>query len=149
MNEALLDLRVKRFFCPHCGKWHTNNAIGNSGKLHSYDGHDLSFTCATIYKHYDAWPCGVAYYFKEGKCYYKTFCPYCDLGNLYISGSIPIKKITEENKKITFSVPFTTAHEVGRIQCRGCSIINTCLMRELGDQKDHRYMDIMFGLELE
>lgn len=147
MNQKLLDLVPKRYLCPFCGEWHD---WGLSNELGYYDSPSYKAELGCERQLSDCNHREMHIYFSGGYCCYRTI-PTCRRGNLDIHNKIPIEDIVEssEEPRVTFSVPFTAANDVGRSECSDCNGRNICLMCKLADENNSRHMHITFGFEFE
>lgn len=137
----------KRYLCPFCGEWHD---WGLSNELGYYDSPSYKAELGCERQLSDCNHREMHIYFSGGYCCYRTI-PTCRRGNLDIHNKIPIEDIVEssEEPRVTFSVPFTAANDVGRSECSDCNGRNICLMCKLADENNSRHMHITFGFEFE
>ena len=147
MNQKLLSLTPKRFLCPYCGKWHEWDTE-HSLKYHDSAGFSAEFECsnAPVYCRKGNYEI----YFHNDYCYISTI-NMCSRAYLSIRKEIPISSLIESTDEpiVTFEVPFTTNNDVGREECSDCDYRDECNCVKLGDEGDHRHMNITLGFEFE
>lgn len=146
MERKLLELTPKRFLCPYCGEWHD----WSGHKLAFYDlkCYQARLQCPSIPRGYNTGSYEI--YFSNDYCYFSTKSV-CERAHQSIDGKIPISSIIESVDKpiVTFEVPFTAKHDVGRYECPNCIYKGICNCVKLGDEGDNRHMTITFGFEFE
>lgn len=147
MNKELLRLRPKRYLCPYCGEWHEWNFASN---LASHDSYSYKAQLGCKYQRAGCQTRRTIIYFEDGICHYKTRS-ICGRGHLEIDGVISIDEIVEssEEPRVTFSVLFKAASEVGISKCEDCASKDKCLICRLCDENNSRVMHITFGFEFE